>query len=217
LRKIRIRQHVNPLARKFQQSVTLPDWNSIYPNFNNLFHLDIGCARGQFILAMAQLNPKINFLGVEIREALVTESNLERDHLNLTNLHYFYCNINISLAELLTSLPLAQLKWITIQFPDPWFKKKHNKRRVVTAEFVNILAQYLFPETQIFIQSDVQEIALEICDRFQENPHFQRQHSQPWLEENPFPIATEREIATLNKNEPVYRALYSVISEINRF
>lgn len=210
--KVRIRQHVNPLARKFQQRVTLPDWNSIYPNFQNPFHLDIGCARGQFILAMASHYPNINFLGVEIREALVTESNLERDHLNLTNLHYFYCNINISLAELLTSLPLAQLKWITIQFPDPWFKKKHNKRRVVTPEFVNILAQYLLPETNIFIQSDVEEIAREICDRFQENPHFQPPHFAPWLTENPFPIATEREIATLNKNEPVYRALYKVIS-----
>jgi tRNA (guanine-N7-)-methyltransferase len=208
LSKLRIRQHVNPLARKFQQPVNLPDWHSIYGNFNLPLHLDIGCARGQFVLEMAKINPQFNFLGVEIREALVIESNLEKDSLGLNNLYYLFCNINISLVELLTSLPIKQLEWITIQFPDPWFKKKHNKRRVVTPEFVNILAQYLTPNTKIFIQSDVLEIATEIGDRFNENPHFQRNHNQLWLENNPFPIATEREIATLNKNEPVYRALY---------
>jgi tRNA (guanine-N7-)-methyltransferase len=208
LPKIRIRQHVNPLARKFQQPVNLPDWHSIYGNFDQPLHLDIGCARGQFVLEMAKINPQFNFLGVEIREALVIESNLEKDSLGLNNLYYLFCNINISLVELLTSLPIKQLEWITIQFPDPWFKKKHNKRRVVTPEFVNILAQYLTPNTKIFIQSDVLEIATEIGDRFNENPHFQRHHPQPWLENNPFPIATEREIATQNKNEPVYRALY---------
>jgi len=87
-------------------------------------------------------------------------------------------------------------------------KKKHYKRRVVTPEFVNILAQFILPETKIFIQSDVEEIALQICSYFNKNQHFILQHSTPWLESNPLPIATEREIATINKNAPVYRALY---------
>lgn len=208
MRKIRIRQHVNPLARKFQQTVTFPDWQKIYAKINQPLHLDIGCARGEFILEMAKIHPDFNFLGVEIREPLVNESNLERDYLNLTNLHYLFCNINVSLADLLQTLPLENLKWITIQFPDPWFKKKHYKRRVVTPEFVNILAQFILPETKIFIQSDVEEIALQICSYFNKNQHFILQHSTPWLESNPLPIATEREIATINKNAPVYRALY---------
>jgi tRNA (guanine-N7-)-methyltransferase len=213
LRRVRIRQHVNPLARKFQQPVTLPDWHGIYANLEQPLHLDLGCARGQFLLEMAQLHPHTNFLGVEIREALVTEANLERDQQGFKNLHYLFCNINSSLPQLLESLPLKQLQWISIQFPDPWFKKKHHKRRVVTPEFVSTLAQSVHPHTQIFIQSDVEEIATEMSDRMAENPHFHRQHSSQWLENNPFAVPTEREIATFNKNQPVYRALYSVNSQ----
>lgn len=213
MRRVRIRQHVNPLARKFQQPVTLPEWSSIFANLEQPLHLDLGCARGQFLLEMAQLHPHTNFLGVEIREALVTEANLERDQQGLNNLHYLFCNINTSLPQLLESLPLTQLHWISIQFPDPWFKKKHHKRRLVTPEFVSTLAQFLHPHTKILIQSDVEEIATEIGDRFDENPHFQKQHPSRWLEHNPFAVPTEREIATLNKNQPVYRALYSVNSK----
>ena len=208
MRKIRIRQHVNPLARKFQQPITIPNWHDIYGNITQPFHLDIGCACGYFILEMAQTNPDINYLGIEIRQPLVVEANLETQRLNLKNLYYLFCNINVCLPQLLESLPLEKLQWISIQFPDPWFKKKHNKRRVVTAEFIEILAQYLTPSTNIFIQSDVKEIAQEICHRIEENSHFQKQHSEKWLDKNPFSIATEREIVTLNKNQPVYRALY---------
>ena len=47
-----------------------------------------------------------------------------------------------------------------------------------------------------------------MCDRFQEHPAFEKMGTEQWLAENPLPVPTEREIATQNKGEPVYRAMF---------
>lgn len=206
--RVRVRQHVNPLSSKYQQPFVAPNWGNFYKDLSLPFHLDIGCGRGRFLLKMAQLQPNINFLGVEIRESLVTEANELRDQYQLTNLHYIFTNINISSGVLLSSLPKNCLELVMIQFPDPWFKKKHLKRRVVQPELVENIAQYLVTKGKVFLQSDVKEVAFEMCDRFLENPHFQPLSEEIWLTENPLLIQTEREIATIKKGEPVYRTMF---------
>ena len=205
--RVRVRQHVNPLSRRYQQSVSLPHWHQIYSNLSLPIHLDLGCARGRFLLQMAQTQPEYNYLGVEIREPLVIEGNHIAQENNLDNLYYLFANINHSLTELLTSLPSNKLQLVSIQFPDPWFKKKHHKRRVVQPEVVNALYQFLTDDGQIFLQSDVEEVAVEMCDLFLTHAHFKPLKPKVWLEENPLPIMTEREIATLNKGERVYRTI----------
>lgn len=205
--RVRVRQHVNPLSNRYQQSISIPDWSQVYSNLSLPFHLDLGCARGRFLLQMAQKNPQNNYLGIEIREVLVTEANQIKDEFNLTNLYYLYGNINYFLTELLASLPFHSLELITIQFPDPWFKKKHQKRRVVQSEIVEILSKFLSKKGQIFLQSDIQEVAEEMCNCFLENPQFKPFKPEIWLTENPLNVMTEREIATLNKGKKVYRTI----------
>jgi tRNA (guanine-N7-)-methyltransferase len=207
LPKLRIRQHVNPLRRKFQEPIVLPQWEGVYANPNLSLHLDIGCARGKFLIEMAQLHPNINFLGIEIRHPLVREAIQEKDELGLTNLHYLFGSINYSATEILSSLTPNTLKYITIQFPDPWFKRKHIKRRVVQAELVNLLVDYLVDEGTIFLQSDILVVAQEMRDRFTKHPLLVLQHSDFWLAENPFIVPTERELYVLEDNLPVYRVL----------
>jgi tRNA (guanine-N7-)-methyltransferase len=103
---------------------------------------------------------------------------------------------------------------VTIQFPDPWFKNRHAKRRVVQPELVTELANYLAVGGVVFLQSDIQFVAEEMCDRFYEHPAFEKLGTTTWLAENPLPVPTEREIATFNKGEPVYRALFRKKTEI---
>jgi tRNA (guanine-N7-)-methyltransferase len=211
LARVRVRQHVNPLSHKYQTPLIIPDWHQIYGLPTQPLHLDIGCGRGRFLLKMAPLYPQRNFLGIEIRQPLVKEANEHRDSLGLTNLHYLFCNINNAISPLLASLPGGVLHWITIQFPDPWFKQRHLKRRMVQSELVNSLATYLVDGGIVFLQSDVELVATEMCDRFQINPHFKKQHTG-WLDSNPFLVPTEREIATLAHQKPVYRALFKLVN-----
>ncbi|MDJ0730172.1 MAG: tRNA (guanosine(46)-N7)-methyltransferase TrmB [Crocosphaera sp.] len=205
--RVRVRQHVNPLSGKYRQPLTLPNWDTVYSCGDQPLHLDIGCGRGKFLLNMAPLYPNINFLGIEIREPLVIEANEQRDRLQLFNLHFLFCNININIEPLLTSLPPKMLNCVTIQFPDPWFKRSHQKRRVVQPALVQAIADYLVDNGSVFLQSDIQEVAQEMEENFLANSCFKKQHQETWLTENPFPIPTEREIATLNKNQPIYRLL----------
>jgi tRNA (guanine-N7-)-methyltransferase len=210
LARVRVRQHVNPLSHKYRHPIDPPDWNQVYQDMTQPIHLDIGCARGRFLLQMAQLSPEINFLGVEIREALVIEANQERERLGLNNLAFIFGNINVTPEIFLQSLPANKLFWVSIQFPDPWFKQRHSKRRVVQPELVQALAKYMVSGGLVFLQSDVELIALEMMERFQENLDFVPQHQTTWLEENIFAVATEREKSTYNKGQPVYRSLFRV-------
>jgi tRNA (guanine-N7-)-methyltransferase len=208
LAKVRIRQHVNPLSEKYQSPIAPPDWDKIYQNCNCPLHLDIGCARGEFLLNMAQSQPNINFLGIEIREPLVIDANLECDRQQLTNLYYLFANINTSARVLLDSLPAGKLQTITVQFPDPWFKKRHAKRRVLTPELVDILVDYLVVGGKFFIQSDIELLAKEMSNVLQKNSCLQQTHSSLWLTENPLPIATEREKYVCDRDLPIYRSLW---------
>lgn len=205
--RVRVRQHVNPLGERYQSPITPPDWSKIYTDINQPLHLDIGCAKGRFLYEFAQIEPTWNYLGLEIRKPLVEEANLWRDEQRLTNLHYLFCNANTSIQPILASLPPRILKRVSIQFPDPWFKKRHQKRRVVQPELVAELAQYLVEGGEVFLQSDVKDVEVEMCDRFSEHPAFHRLQTE-WLAENPLPVPTEREQSTLERGEPVYRAIF---------
>lgn len=207
--RVRVRQHVNPLSQKYQAPITPPKWEQIYADLDKPFFLDIGSARGRFLLEMAESQPRYNYLGLEVREPLVEEANLMRDHLGFTNLHYLFCQVNVSLPTILSSLPKKSLYLVTIQFPDPWFKKRHAKRRIVQPELVDTLAQYLVPSKEggVFLQSDVQFVSEEMTRYFAAHPKFIQ--SPPFLlAENPFPVATERETTVLSQGEPVYRTWF---------
>ncbi|WP_009633051.1 tRNA (guanosine(46)-N7)-methyltransferase TrmB [Synechocystis sp. PCC 7509] len=206
---VRVRQHVNPLAIKYITPILPLDWQQIYTNPTQPLHLDIGCARGQFLLDMAKLEPNWNYLGLEIRSVLVEDAISTTRKLNLTNLHYLFCNVNNSLEPLLKSLSPGTLQRVTIQFPDPWFKNRHAKRRMLQPPLVAELATYLASGGMVFLQSDIEGLLLEMRDRFASHPDFTLQSLEPLLTPNPLPIATEREQTTLSRGEPVYRAIFS--------
>jgi tRNA (guanine-N7-)-methyltransferase len=205
-----VRQHVNPLSRFFQLPLELPAPEALFSDPSLPIHLDIGCARGRFLLALAQQQPALNHLGVEIRRPLVQAAEADRRALELGNLHYLFCNANVSLQAWLAALPAGQLDLVSIQFPDPWFKKKHHKRRVLQPALLLAIAAALAPGKRFFIQSDVPAVIdpmvalTEACGCFS-RPAID---AQPWRASNPLPVPTERETYVLNQGLPVYRVLY---------
>ncbi|MEL7144045.1 MAG: tRNA (guanosine(46)-N7)-methyltransferase TrmB, partial [Cyanobacteria bacterium J06573_11] len=149
----RVRQHVNPLSNKYSTPATAPEWHQVFENPQLPLHLDIGCAKGDFVRAMAHAVPDWNFLGLEIRAPLVERSLMKRDRDQQKNLHFVFCNANNSLRPLLVNYP-AKLERVSIQFPDPWFKKRHQKRRVVQPELVTVLADLMADGGMVWLQSD---------------------------------------------------------------
>ena len=180
------------------------DIESVFAEPDRPLLLDIGCARGRFLLRMAEAEPGRNYLGVEIREPLVDEANRIASEEGLTNLYYAFCNAMLWLDRLLENVPPGILQAVTIQFPDPWFKKKHAKRRMVNEEMVDTIARHMAPGGRVFIQTDIEFLAEEMFELFRADESFREKA----IEGNPFPVKTEREKAVEDKDLPVYRAMF---------
>jgi tRNA (guanine-N7-)-methyltransferase len=202
--RVRVHQHVNPLAPYYRFTPTPVEIEKVFAKPELPLHVDIGSARGRFILKMAEFEKRQNFLGVEIREPLVEEANRIKNEKGLENLHYEFCNAMIALDILLEKLPENILQTVTIQFPDPWFKKKHAKRRMVNRELVETIAKHLAHRGKVFVQTDIEFLAGEMFALFEENADFERIE----LSENPFRVKTEREKAVEEKQMPIYRAMF---------
>ena len=170
--RLRFRQHVNPLSSRFQQPAVLPpDWPScaLEDCRHRPLHLDIGCGKGGFLIDLCQkelgtsTESNFNYLGLEIRPgvAALAQERVGSHPGRQGRLEFVGCNANVDLARLLTLYAKAAegahpLQRVTVQFPDPHFKKRLAKRRVVTAPLVDTLARFMPAEGQIILQSDVQ-------------------------------------------------------------
>jgi tRNA (guanine-N7-)-methyltransferase len=203
--RVRVHQHVNPHSPHYRQEPVPVDPGTIFADPKLPLHIDLGCARGRFLLGMAQQEPVLNYLGVEIREPLVDEANRISDEKSLDNLHYIFCNAMIWLDRLLADIPDGQLHVVTIQFPDPWFKKKHAKRRMVNRELVDAVVSRLADTGRVFVQTDIEFLADEMFELFRTDIRL----TEIEINCNPFPVKTERERAVETKGLPIYRAMWS--------
>ena len=202
--RVRVHQHVNPLAPYYRQAPKPVVLEDVFADPTRPLLLDIGCARGRFLLRMAEAQPEWNYLGVEIREPLVTEANRLAAEAGLTNLHYAFANAMLWLDRLLENIDVGVMQMVTIQFPDPWFKKKHAKRRMVNAELVDTVVSHLAPDGQIFVQTDIEGLADEMLGLFRSDERL----AEVQVASNPFAIKTERERAVEDQDLPVFRRMF---------
>ena len=205
-----MRQHVNPLSRFFQLPLQLPAPEALFRQPDQPIHLDIGCARGRCILGLAELNQDWNHLGVEIRRPLAISADRDAIASGQGNVRVLFCNANISLEDWMKGLPDDQLRRISIQFPDPWFKRRHRKRRVLQPALLLAIADALQPGRTLFLQSDVKEVIEPMVELTELSGCFDRpvEDARPWRTTNPLPVPTEREQYVQAQQLPVFRVLY---------
>jgi len=73
-------------------------------------------------------------------------------------LYFLFCNAHNILNDVQSKLIIKNVKSISFNFPDPWFKKRHHKRRVIQPEFINILSNSLQKGALIFVKTDVKDL-----------------------------------------------------------
>ncbi|KHN34005.1 uncharacterized protein LOC114418838 isoform X3 [Glycine soja] len=214
---VRIRQHVNPLSSSLSVPAQVPEWNHAFADPTLPLMVDIGCGSGRFLMWLAKRTPKErNFLGLEIRQKIVKRAESWAKDLALDNVHFLFANATISFKQLVESYP-GPLALVSILCPDPHFKKRHHKRRVLQKPLVDAIVDNLMPGGQVFTQSDVFEMALDMRNQFDEvetlkhievlNPSMLCD-SEGWLLGNPMGIRTEREIHAEHEGAKIYRRLY---------
>ena len=153
-----MRQHVNPLSKNFNQIESIPSLVEMFGDSKLNLHLDIGCASGEFLFDLALVNTSWNYLGIEIRERLVKNAKSKVKEREIKNLYFVFGNAINILNDVQSKFIIKNVKSISFNFPDPWFKKRHYKRRVIQPEFMNILSNSLQKGSLIFIKTDVKDL-----------------------------------------------------------
>ncbi len=155
---IAMRQHVNPLSKHFNEVEKISPLNVIFSDPQLPLHIDIGSASGEFLFKLAFENDNWNYLGIEIREKLVNKAKERVRNEGVGNLSFAFGNAFNIFNHYDCRFLITSLSSISFNFPDPWFKKKHNKRRVIQPKFINLLSSSMKKESLIFIKTDIKEL-----------------------------------------------------------
>lgn len=111
------------------------DWNEVFGN-NNPVVLEIGFGMGASLVEMAQKAPELNFLGIEVHRPGVGACLSAAKEAGVTNLRVM-CHDAVEVFE--SMIPDSSVNTLQLFFPDPWHKARHHKRRIVKAEFAEMI------------------------------------------------------------------------------
>ena len=206
-----MRQHVNPLSSNFNQIERIPSLSDMFGNSKLNLHLDIGCAAGEFLFDLALGNTRWNYLGIEIREKLVKNATLKVLEREVKNLYFIFGNAHNILNDVNSKFIIKNLKSLSFNFPDPWFKKRHYKRRVIQPEFINILSNSLQKGTLIFIKTDVKDLFDYMDSTISSNFYFKKidkkdfNYSESF---NPSQVKTNREKYVIVNKLEIFERIY---------
>ena len=148
----------------------LRQWDA-NPETSRLF-LEIGFGNGQFLAAMAAQYAQDRFIGVEVFLEGVAGLLGRVQHAGLTNV----CILTRSIHEVLVdAIPAESLDRVIINFPDPWPKRAHHKRRLIQSGFLDFLATRMRPGAALNLATDWPPYAQWMLDVLEVHPAFQNQ------------------------------------------
>ena len=136
--------------------------------------LEIGFGGGEHLVAQALAHPDVGFIGCEpflngVAKALAA---IERNGVG---------NVRLRAGDarpLIEATPDAALSRVFILYPDPWPKRRHQRRRIVSREIVAELARVARPGATVRFATDIDDYAGWTLSRFLDSPHFR------WLAED---------------------------------
>lgn len=179
-------------------------WNAAGP-----FEIEIGPGRGVFIAERAEAAPDVYILGIEVRLKWAT---LVNERLGRAGLSARARVVAEDARDALARLgPDASVRAIFVHFPDPWWKKKHEKRLVLGSTLPGDAARLLVDGGDLFVQTDVEDRAMqyrEILDAAVGLQPAGDAPGEPWLSENPYGARSPREKRAIEDGLPVWRLRY---------
>lgn len=167
--------------------------------------LEIGFGRGQFIRERAAAALDVRILGIETKRKLVYLCSEKAKQQNVENLVVMHGDAREVISRM---QPDGAFQSVFINFPDPWWKARHQKRKVVTDTVTQNVVRLLAPGGRYFVQTDVDFRAQEYLEILQANPLLEPVQGDGRIEENTFGACSSRERRSLELGMPVYRILF---------
>jgi tRNA (guanine-N7-)-methyltransferase len=154
--------HPEPNAEVFPANYFAPlDVGAIFPRKAPL-EVDLGCGDGAFLVEMAARHPERNFLGIERMPGRVGTVCRRITRARLWNARILHLENSYAVGRL---LPPRSVRVFHLLFPDPWPKRRHARRRLVTKNFFAAIHQALESNGEVRIATDQRDYFREI-ERF---------------------------------------------------
>ena len=145
------------------------NWQDEFRNSQPI-KLEVGFGMGDFLVEMAIRDPNSNFVGVDFSQNGIQKLLIRVNNLNLNNIRVIYGDVRKKIPLLFHD---GELDTVYINFPDPWPRKRHFKRRLVKPELVKLMSRKLAPDGHIYIATDSEPYASEMLEYFNSEPLLQ--------------------------------------------
>ncbi len=192
----------NPVGQELVGLASPPDWTEVFGRDGPL-ELEIGCGAGGFALDYVRQFPQVRYVALEWRKKFARELDRRARSRGATNLRVVEADARIEVPRLFAPGSLAA---IHLHFPDPWWKRSHQKRTVLTAQFCRILFELLAQGGLFDFRTDVEERATQMLEILERVGFANPQGPGIFHSPEPDEIPSTRERRYLSSGAPVYRA-----------
>ena len=148
--RLRKKPHTKEKLQSFTDFVTLEDVQPIQKDLSKELYVELGTGKGDFITQIAERNPQINFIGLEVEATCVLAAARKVREKNLANVRLIVFDIN-NISEIFGEHEVDRLY---INFCDPWTKKRHAKRRLTHVRFLEMYRKILKAGGEIHFKTD---------------------------------------------------------------
>ena len=157
------------------------DWplkqEALFPRVQPLI-VEIGFGNGDFLIHLANSHPEQNIIGFEISSQSMDRAESKIEKLGLENVRPIHARAETALAHLLAPESVYEFH---INYPDPWFKKKHRRRRLIRRETADLLASRLVQGGRLLLATDIIEYAQMAQSTLSQTPGLSNELDLPWL------------------------------------
>lgn len=150
----------------FSQGIT---WEEVFQRQAPL-KVEVCSGKDEFIIRMAEQDPAANFIGIERSLAISSKLLSKVDRSGLANIRVVREDAHLVFPECFKN---EQIDTIFINFPDPWPKRRHHKRRLINKPFTQQMVEKLKPGGMLQFASDHKEYAFWALMHFEENPRLE--------------------------------------------
>ncbi|HXN41652.1 MAG TPA: methyltransferase domain-containing protein [Myxococcaceae bacterium] len=159
----RISLQPDPVGQEFVGRPTPPDWTEVF-GFDGPLELELGAGMGRFAIAYAARYSNIRYVAFEWRKKFAREAHRRAAARGIQNVRFIEADARAEVPRLFTP---GSLSAIHLQFPDPWWKRSHQKRSLVQTDFSRLLYQLLIPGGLLDFRTDVEDRAHRMIAAFE--------------------------------------------------
>jgi len=200
---MRIRQHVNPLKSDLLDIADVPRVD-VAPG--RALEVELGAAEAHFLIDRARDDRTTAFVGVEIRRELVEAVNAAVAAGGPTNVRSVFANMSVDMGRLFHD---GSVRRFFLNFPDPFFKRRQHKRRVIGPGLTAAIGRALAPGGELFVQTDIFALALDAMAALEAEPGFTNTAGGwTFLRESPYIAKSRRERQCETEGVRIWRLLY---------